>query len=82
MGWWSEWRAWLREALFQRHRFEVWTAPTAGQPLFLEAYGLPRPAALELARGYLRHRPRAVVVVIDDLGTLVFPPPQTWDYRR
>jgi hypothetical protein len=66
------WGAWLRGLLFERPRFEVWAAPGPGQALFLEAYGLRRGAALKVAEEYLRRRPLAAVVVVDDAGTRVY----------
>jgi hypothetical protein len=66
------WGTWLRESLFERSRFEVWAAPAPGQNLFLEACGLRRRAVLAVAREYLRRRPMAAAVVIDDAGSRVY----------
>jgi hypothetical protein len=66
-----QWGTWLRGALFERPRFEVWAAPAPGEALFLKAYGLTRRAALRMAESCLRRRPLAAVVVVDDSGRRV-----------
>jgi hypothetical protein len=66
------WGTWLRQSLWWRRRFEVWAAPAPGHALLLEAYGLHRRAALEVAQECLRRRPMAAVVVVDHDGTRVY----------
>jgi hypothetical protein len=63
----------LRSALSRSATFEVWTASAEGRPFFLEAHGLTRSVALQVAERYLQRRPPVPVLVVDEAGTPVLP---------
>jgi hypothetical protein len=52
-------------------RFDIWAGPAAGGPLYTEATGLDREAALALAARCRDERPEARVLVLDAAGDVV-----------